>query len=124
MLAHLDQGVQGGVEDLQAEVGQRVFLVDGELAEAGAGGQALRQLELEVLEAAAADGAAEAHDGRLADADLMGEVGHRAMHDGRRVLQHVVGDLEFRLAQQGAGLGNVLQQIHGADSVMIGKSRR
>lgn len=76
VLADFHQAVQRGVEDLQAEVGHRVALMDRELAEAGAGRQALRQLQLEVLEAAAADGAAETHDGRLADPDPMGQFGH------------------------------------------------
>ncbi|MNH36850.1 hypothetical protein D3C79_976860 [compost metagenome] len=49
VLAHFHQGVQGSVENLQAVIGNRVVLMDGELPEAGAGSQALRQLELEVL---------------------------------------------------------------------------
>ncbi|MCY1296882.1 hypothetical protein D9M70_462960 [compost metagenome] len=98
LLAHFHQGVQGGVEDLQAEVRHRVVLVYGELAEAGAGGQALRQFQLEVLETAAADGAAEAHDGRLADPDALGQIGHGAVHDRCGIEQDVVGDFQFRLA--------------------------
>ncbi|CAH0311255.1 hypothetical protein SRABI70_04736 [Pseudomonas sp. Bi70] len=100
LLAHFDQGMQGGVEDLHAEVGDRVVLVDRELAEAGAGGQALRQLELEILKTTAADGAAEAHDGRLADAHQVREFGHGAVHDRRRIEKHMIGHLEFRLAQE------------------------
>src|SRR5690606_8720419 len=117
------QGVQGGVEDLQAEVGNRVVLGNGELAETGAGGQALGQLELQVLKAVAANGPAEAHNGRLADAHGMGQVGHRAVHDHCRIDQNVFGDLEFGFTQQVTGLSDVLQQIHGQDSVMIGTSR-
>ncbi|MCY1346997.1 hypothetical protein D9M68_418290 [compost metagenome] len=98
LLADFHQGVQGGVEDLQAEVRYRVILVDRELAEAGAGGQALRQFQLEVLETAAADGAAEAHDGRLADPDALGQIGHGAVHDRCGIEQDVVGDFQFRLA--------------------------
>ncbi|MCY1425523.1 hypothetical protein D9M71_413120 [compost metagenome] len=119
MLAHLHQRVQGGVEDLQAEVRHRVALVDRELAETGPRGEALRQLQLEVLEPAAADGAAEAHDGRLADADAVGQVGHGGVHHGCGVAHHVIGDLEFRFAEQMTRLGNVLQQIHRMDSAMI-----
>ena len=113
LLAHLHQRMQGGVEDLQAEVGDRVILVNRELAEAGAGSQALRQLQLEVLEAAATDGATEAHDGRLADADTMRQLGHGAVHHRCRIEQDVIGHLELGLAQQVARLGDVLQQIHG-----------
>ena len=69
-----------------------------ELAEAGTGGQALRQFEFEVLETGATDGATEAHDGRLADAHAVGQIGHGAVHHRRRIKQHVVGDLELRLA--------------------------
>ena len=113
-LAHLHQGVQGGVENLQAEVGHRIGLGDRELAEAGAGGQALRQAQFQVLKAGAANGAAEAHDGRLTDADVMGEVRHGAVHHRGRVEQHVIGHLEFRLTQQVTGLGDVLQKVHRA----------
>ncbi|MCY1559877.1 hypothetical protein D9M68_969580 [compost metagenome] len=72
--------------------------MDGELAEAGAGGQALRKLEFQVLEAGTTDGSAEAHDGRLADTDAVRQLGHGAVHHRGRVEQHVVGHLEFRLA--------------------------
>ncbi|MCY1365754.1 hypothetical protein D9M69_526170 [compost metagenome] len=104
--------MQGGVEDLQAEVGDRVVLVDRELAEARAGGQALRQLELEILEAGAADRPTEAHDGRLADPHVVRQIGHRAVHHRGRVEEDVIGDLEFRFAEQMTRLGNVLQQVH------------
>ncbi|MCY1310555.1 hypothetical protein D9M70_607550 [compost metagenome] len=98
VLAHFHQRMQGGIEDLQAEVRHRVAFIDRELTEAGAGGEALRQLQLEILETAAADGPAKAHDGRLADADAVGEIGHGAVHDRSGVLQHMIGDLELRLA--------------------------
>ncbi|CAM3813145.1 hypothetical protein PSWA111526_12720 [Pseudomonas wadenswilerensis] len=98
VLAHFHQGMQGGVEDLQAVVGNRVVLMNGELAETCARRQALGQLELEVLEPGTTDRTAKTHDGRLADADAVGKVGHGAMHDGRRIKQHVIGNLEFRFA--------------------------
>ena len=98
LLAHFHQSVQRGVENLQAVVGDGVIFVDRELAEAGAGGQALRQFQFEILKAGTTDGAAEAHDGRLADADAVSQVGHGTVHHCRRVKQHVVGDLELRLA--------------------------
>ena len=72
--------------------------MDCKLAEARTGSQALRQLELEVLKAGATNGAAEAHDGRLADAHAVGQVGHGTVHHGRRVKQHMIGNLEFRFA--------------------------
>ena len=122
-LAHFHQGVQGGVEDLQAEVRHRVVLVDGELAKAGTGRQALRQLQLEILETAAADGATETHDGRLADADFLGQVGHGTVHHRGRVLQDVIGDLQFGLAEQVTGLGDVLQKIHGQGSVVVSMTK-
>ncbi len=96
-LTHLHQGVQRGVEDLQREVSHRIVLADGELAETGAGGQALRQLELEVLEAEAADGPAETHDGRLADADGVRQIGHGTVHHRGRIEQDMVGHLQLRL---------------------------
>ncbi len=117
MLAHLHQGVQRGIEDFLADVAGRIVLADRELAETGPGRQTLRQLQLEVLEAQAADGAAEAHDGRLADTHHMGEVGHGTVHHRGGIQQHVVGDLQLRLAQRNSRLGDVLQQIHVPDSL-------
>ena len=73
---------------------------------------ACAQAQLEILEAVAADGAAETHDGGLADADVVGEVGHGAVHDGSRIHHDLLGDLELRLAQQVAGLSNVLHEVH------------
>ncbi|KAI1692491.1 hypothetical protein Ddc_23584 [Ditylenchus destructor] len=98
LLPHFHQGVQGGVEDFQAVVGDGVVFMDRELAKAGTRGQALRQLELQVLEPGATDGAAETHDGRLADAHAVRQVGHGTVHHSRRVKQHVIGNLEFRFA--------------------------
>ena len=112
LLAHFHQRVQGGVEDLQAEVGDRVVLVNRELTETGPGSQALRQLQLEILEAAATDGTAKTHDGRLADANTMRQLGHGAVHHRCRIEQDVIGHLELGLAQQVTRLGDVLQQIH------------
>jgi hypothetical protein len=117
LLAHLDEGVQGGVEYFQAIVGDRVVFVNRELAETGAGGEALRQFQLEILKTAAADRPAETHDGGLADTDLVSQVGHRAVHDGGGVEQHAVRNLQLRLAQQVAGQGNVLQEVQGQDSI-------
>ena len=97
--------------------------MNGELAEAGTGRQALRQLQLEILETAAADGTAEAHDGRLADADFLGQVGHGTVHHLGRVLQDVIGDLQFGLAEQVTGLGDVLQKIHGQGSVVVSMTK-
>jgi hypothetical protein len=88
----------GGVEDLEAVVGDGIVFVNRKLPEARAGGQALGQLEFQVLEAGTTDGTAEAHDGRLTDAHAVGQVGHGTVHYGRRVKQHVVGNLEFRFA--------------------------
>ncbi len=59
--------------------------MDRKLAKARAGGQALRQLEFQVLETRATDGPAETHDGRFADTDAVGKIGHGAMHHGRRI---------------------------------------
>ncbi|MNZ33347.1 hypothetical protein D3C78_506920 [compost metagenome] len=98
LLANLHQGVQGGVEDFQAVVGDRVVFMDRELAEARTRRQALRQLQLQVLETRTADGTTEAHDGRLADTNAVGKIGHGAVHHCRRVKQHVIGNLEFRFA--------------------------
>jgi hypothetical protein len=56
MLADFHQRMQRGIENLLADVAGRVVLADGELTEAGAGGQALCQLQFEVLEAQAANG--------------------------------------------------------------------
>ncbi|MNP53766.1 hypothetical protein D3C76_1482660 [compost metagenome] len=60
----------------------------------------MRQLEFQVLETRATDGPAETHDGRFADADAVGKIGHGAMHHGRRIKQYVIGDFQLRLAQQ------------------------
>jgi hypothetical protein len=90
--------VQGGVEDFQREIGDRVIFADGELAEAGAGSETLRQFQFEVLKSQATDGAAEAHDGRLADPHHMGQVGHGAVHHGSWIEEHMVGHLQLRLA--------------------------
>jgi len=109
--------VQGGVENLQREVGNRIVFADGELAEAGASGETLRQFELEILKTEATDGAAEAHDGRLADAHRMGQVRHGAVHHRSRIEQYMVGHLELRLAQRTSRLGDVLQQVHVPDSL-------
>ncbi|VVM69090.1 hypothetical protein PS623_01660 [Pseudomonas fluorescens] len=49
LLAHLHQGMQGGVENLQAVVGNRVVFVDRELTKTGASSQALRQFQLQIL---------------------------------------------------------------------------
>ena len=68
------------------------------LPEARTGRQALRQLEFQILEPGATDGTAKAHDGRLTDAHAVGQVGHGTVHHGRRVKQHVIGNLEFRFA--------------------------
>jgi hypothetical protein len=35
------------------------------------------------------------------------------VHDRRRIEQYVLGDLDFRFTQQMAGLGDVLQEVHG-----------
>jgi len=72
--------------------------MDCKLTKTGTGGQALGQFEFQVLEPGATDGAAEAHDGRLADANAVGQVGHGTVHHSRRVKQHVIGNLEFRFA--------------------------
>ncbi|MOA19368.1 hypothetical protein D3C78_1397460 [compost metagenome] len=97
-LANFHQGMQGGVEDFQAVVGDRVVFVDRKLAKTRTGRQALGQLQLQVLKAGTADGTAKTHDGRFTDAHAVGKVGHGAVHHGRRIKQHVVGDLELRLA--------------------------
>jgi len=47
----------------------------------------------------------------------MGEVGHGTVHDRSRIEQHMIGYLELRFAQQASRLGDVLQQIHGQDSL-------
>lgn len=73
---HVHQGGQGGIEDLVRQGVDAVVLVDRELPEAGAGSKALRQLELEILKSAAANRAAEAYDGGLADTDLLRQVSH------------------------------------------------
>ena len=98
LLANLHQRVQRGVENLQAVISDRVVFVDRELAEAGTGGQTLRQFQFQILKTGTTDGATKAHDGRLTDADVVGQVGHGTVHHCRRVKQHVVGDLELRLA--------------------------
>jgi|RhiMetStandDraft_4_1073278.scaffolds.fasta_scaffold13451_2 hypothetical protein len=72
--------------------------MDRKLAKARTSRQALRQLEFQILKTGATNGAAKAHDGRFADANAVGQVGHGAVHHRRRVKQHVVGDLELRLA--------------------------
>ena len=46
MLSNFHQRVQGGVENFQAVIGNRVVFMDRELTKAGASGQALRQFEL------------------------------------------------------------------------------
>lgn len=111
LLPHLHQRVQRGVEDFQAVVGDRVVLVNRELPETGASRQALRELEFQILKTGAPDGTAKTHDGGFADANAMGQVGHGAVHHGRRIKQHMIGYLELRLTQEMAGLGDVLQQI-------------
>ncbi|WJN59681.1 hypothetical protein OH686_13090 [Pseudomonas sp. SO81] len=40
------------------------------------------------------------------------------MHHCGRVLQDVIGDLQFGLAEQVTGLGDMLQKIHGQGSVV------
>ncbi|MNP40246.1 hypothetical protein D3C76_1338720 [compost metagenome] len=98
LLANLHQRVQGGVENLQAVVRYRIVLMDRELPETRTRRQALGQLELQVLETRATDGAAKAHDGRLTDPHAVGQVRHGTVHHGRRIKQNVIGDLELRLA--------------------------
>ena len=73
---YVHQGGQGGIEDLVRQGIDAVVLVDRELPEAGAGSKALCQLELEILKSAAANRAAEAYDGGLADTDLLRQVSH------------------------------------------------
>ncbi|MNP18564.1 hypothetical protein D3C76_1110520 [compost metagenome] len=94
----LHQRVQRGIENLQAVVGDRIVFMDRELPKTGPCRQALGQLELQVLETRATDGAAKAHDGRLTDTHAVGQVGHGTVHHGRRIKQNVIGNLEFRLA--------------------------
>ncbi|MNP46963.1 hypothetical protein D3C76_1409970 [compost metagenome] len=72
--------------------------MDRELAKTGTRRQALGKLELQVLEPGTADRPAKTHDGGLADPDAMRQVGHGAMHYGRRVKKYVVGDFKFRLS--------------------------
>ncbi|MNL21823.1 hypothetical protein D3C87_1431320 [compost metagenome] len=98
LLANLHQRMQGGVENFQAVVGDRIVFVNRKLAKTRTRRQALGQLQLQVLKAGTTDGTAKTHDGRLADAHAVGQVGHGAVHHGRRIKQHVVGDLELRLA--------------------------
>ncbi len=98
LLAHFHEGVQGGVEDFQAVVGDGIVFVNRKLPETRTRCQALGQLKFQVLEPGATDGAAEAHDGRLTDAHAVGQVGHGTVHHSRRIKQHVIGNLEFRFA--------------------------
>ena len=91
-LAHFHQGVQGGVEDLRRlEVPPPSRPRGWRTGGAGAG-QALRQFSL-IPKPLQPMARAEAHDGRLADADF-GQVGHGTVHHRGRVLQDVIGDLQ------------------------------
>ena len=109
---HIHQRRQGGVEDLVGQLAYAVVLADGELPEAGARSQTLSQAQFQILEAGAADGAAEADDGGLADAHFPGQIRHRGVHDISRMGEHMIGHLEFGFAQLRAAGGNVLEQVH------------
>ena len=86
---------------------------------------ALRQLELEIAYAVAADGAAEAGDGRLADIGALGDLRVRGIDREGDVSQHHVGDPPFGGAQLAVGILDLRQDvgdrlgINLADNILV-----
>ena len=109
-VTHLQQGIDGAVEDFHGVLARRVGIGHRDLAVAGAGRQLLGQRQLERLKAVKAGGATEAHHGGLADLGVLGQVDDAHQDDFVGLLQYILCDLALRFAQLGQdgcdGLGD------------------
>src|SRR5690606_31286829 len=74
LVADGEQGADGRVEDLAAEVRHGIAGADRELTETGTGREVLRELQLEGFEAFETECTAESEHGGFADVRLGGEV--------------------------------------------------
>jgi hypothetical protein len=90
-----EQRGDGVVEHLGHDFRGRVFRPDAGVHIRHAGDQAAGQFQLEIGQARAAHGAAEANHRGLADAGIAGDIRHCGLHHGVGLLQHQFGHLAF-----------------------------
>ena len=108
----------GVVEDLLHHDIRRIGCEQDRMGGRRAERQALRQAQLEVLEAAATDRDAEADHGGLADAGRLGGLGNRGAEDAARIGEDQVGDFAIGLAQVAA------RHPHHFEDVLLLDARR
>jgi hypothetical protein len=100
VVAQVQQRVDGAAADLVHQVRRQVVLRR-LVVQAGQGErQALRQLELELVPAVIAQGAAEPHHGRLGHLRALGQRGDIGAHGAGRVVEHGQRDLALRFGER------------------------
>ncbi len=112
-IADLQKRVDGRIKGLESVLGQRISVGNGDLAEARAGSELLRQRQFKVEKTVAADGPAKSNDGRLADLSLFRQVDNTQANNFFGARQDILGDLTLGASQRGQFGTNGFCQFRG-----------